>query len=167
MNEPKSPKSIDEQIAILKRHGCIIQNKSFTEEILSKINYYLLSAYFLPFKGNNGMYLPDTTFERIFHIYEFDREFRSLLFRAIECIEVALRARLSYMHAMKYGALGYLKKENFNPRHDTNKFQRDIRGVISYQTEKETSDHEQKEPFVEKELFVKHHKEKYDGQFPI
>ena len=158
---------IDEQIAILKRHGCIIRNKSFTEEILSKINYYRFSAYLIPFKGNNGMYLPDTTFERIFHIYEFDRELRSLLFQAIECIEISLRTRLSYMHGMKYGALGYLNKENFNPRHDTKMLQGNIKGVILYQTEKETSDHEKKEPFVEKELFVKHHKEKYDGQFPI
>ena len=88
MKEIKPPKRIDEQIAILKRHGCIIRNKSFTEEILSKINYYRFSAYLIPFKGNNGMYLPDTTFERIFHIYEFDRELRSLLFQAIECIEI-------------------------------------------------------------------------------
>ena len=106
MNEPKSPKNIDEQIAILKERGCIISDVSFARETLSKINYYRFSAYLIPFKDNNGMYLSGTTFERIFNIYEFDRELRSLLFRAIECIEVALRTRLSYMHGMKYGALG-------------------------------------------------------------
>ncbi|MBO6035705.1 MAG: Abi family protein [Acetobacter sp.] len=152
MNEPKSPKRIDEQIAILKRHGCIIQNKSFTEEILSKVNYYRLSAYFLPFKDKNGMYLSGTTFERIFHVYEFDREFRSLLFRAIECIEVALRTRLSYMHAIKYGACGYLNKENFNSHHKEGIFEKKKQSIIL---------HHGKNPVVI------HHEEKYSGQFPI
>ena len=152
--KPLKPyKSIEEQIKILEERHCVISDTSLAKETLSKINYYRFSAYFLPFKDNNGMYLSGTTFERIFHIYEFDREFRSLLFRAVECIEISLRTRLSYMHGMKYGALGYLNKENFNPRHDTKTFQGNIKGVISYQTEDHKKDHEKKRAFCRERTF--------------
>ena len=74
MTETKRPTTIAEQIAILKDHGCIISDSTFAEEILSTINYYRLSAYFRPFRNDDGNFLSDTTFEKIHRIYEFDRE---------------------------------------------------------------------------------------------
>ena len=76
MTETKRPTTIAEQIAILKDHGCIISDSTFAEEILSTINYYRLSAYFRPFRNDDGNFLSDTTFEKIHRIYEFDRELR-------------------------------------------------------------------------------------------
>lgn len=152
MSELKQPTSIDDQIAILERHGCTISDVSLAQEVLSVINYYRFSAYFLPFKQSDGTYQSGTTFEKVLHLYEFDREFRALLFSAIERIEVALRARLSHLHGMKYSALGYLNPDNFNSRHDVEKFQSNIQREIA-------SNH--------KVSFVKHHLENYDGQFPI
>ena len=93
MNEPKSPKNICKQIAILKDRGCEIHDKSFAKETLSKINYYRLITYLLPFK--NGKYKEKTTFEKIVSLHEFDRKLRSLLLQVIDCIEVTLRTRLA------------------------------------------------------------------------
>ena len=42
-------KTIEEQIEILKERGCIISDISFARETLSKVNYYRLTAYLLPF----------------------------------------------------------------------------------------------------------------------
>ena len=53
---------------------------------------------------------------------------------------------------MKYGALGYLNPKNFNEKHKASKFQETIERVISNH---------------EKNPIVKHHKEKYGGQFPV
>ncbi|MBQ5561034.1 MAG: Abi family protein [Lachnospiraceae bacterium] len=152
LKPPKEPKDIEAQIGILKEHGCLISDKSFAEDVLSKVNYYRLSAYFLPFKKTNGTYISGTTFKKVFHIYEFDRELRSLLFRNIECIETALRTRLSYMHAIKYGACGYLNPETFNKFHNVKKFQETIDRSIG---------NNRKNPVII------HHKENYNGQFPI
>ena len=152
MTELKQPTSIDEQIAILERHGCIVSDTSLATKVLSTINYYRFSAYFLPFKQADGTYKTGTTFEKVLSLYEFDSEFRALLFSAIECIEVALRARLSYLHGMKYGSLGYLDSANFNPRHDEIKFNSNLQREIS-------SNH--------KVPFVKHHLENYGGKFPV
>ena len=152
MTETKRPTTIAEQIAILKDHGCIISDSTFAEEILSTINYYRVSAYFLPFRNEDRSFLSDTTFEKIYRIYEFDRELRSLLFSAIESIEIALRARLSYLHGLRYGALGYLDSANFNARHNTDRFLENIQREI-------TSN--RNVPFVQ------HHQQKYHGYFPV
>ena len=152
MLEPKQPQSIAQQIHILEMHGCIVANKTYANEVLLNINYYRLSAYFLPFKKDDGSYIHGTTFEKVLRIYEFDRELRALLFHAIERIEVALRARLSYFHGMKYGALGYLDAANFNLRHNRCKFEANLQREIASNRNVP---------------FVKHHQEKYNGQFPI
>lgn len=77
---------------------------------------------------------------------------RRLLFSAVETIEVALRAKLSYYYAHKYGAVGYMDESNFNPKHNHRRF-------ISMidQSKKENS----------RLLFVKHYQTKYMGEFPL
>lgn len=70
----KSPATYDEQISKLKEHGCLISNEKRVREILSGISYFRISAYFLPFRKSNKSYVSGTTFERVYRLYEFDRE---------------------------------------------------------------------------------------------
>lgn len=150
--EVKNPTTFEEQIEQLKKHGCIIDDYDFCMAKLHVVNYYRLSAYFLPFKNRDDKYIPGTTFSKIFAIYEFDRELRNLLFSAIEEIEVFWKCQLSYFHSHKYGSLGYLDKNNFSDKHNQPKFLKLL--------DKELENHK-------KSLFVKHHFEKYDGNFPL
>ena len=120
--------------------------------VLRDVGYYRLSAYFLTFKQEDGKYKSGTKFDNIYRIYEFDRKLRSLLLSAIEKIEVYLRATLSYYHGGKYGALGYLNPNNFNSKHNAERFSETIQREIDNN---------------KKVLFVKHHMDNYDGQFPI
>ena len=152
MSEVKKPATYAEQITQLKKHGCVIADENFCMNVLEEVGYYRLSAYFLPFKNDDGNYKIGTTFERVYNIYEFDRKLRNLIFSAIETIEVSLKSRLSYFHSFKYGSLGYLDENSFNQKHDAEKF-------------KETIDREIENN--KKELFVKHHIENYDNKFPL
>ena len=152
MNEVKQHLTYQEQIEKLRSRGCIINNDTLCEEILENTGYYRLSAYFLPFKTEIGKYKENLTLERVYHIYEFDRKLRDLLFTAIEVIEVSLRSRLSYFHSKKYGLLGYLDESSFNPKHDAVKFNDNINREIENN---------------KKVLFVKHHIEHYEGKFPL
>ncbi len=152
MLEVKRPTTYEEQLSILKSRGCLLIDENFCLEKLSLINYYRISAYFLPFKQNDGFYSPGTSFEKIYRIYEFDRKLRNILYSAIEVIEISLRTRMSYLHATKYGALGYLNADNFNTRHNATKFEEKIHAEIERNS---------------KVLFVKHHIENYDTKFPI
>ncbi|MDO5725221.1 MAG: Abi family protein [Tissierellia bacterium] len=152
MSNQKVATTYEQQIDILIERGCQINDKNFCKEKLSCINYYRLTAYFLPFKTKDDKYVPGTSFEKIYYIYEFDRKLRNIIYNAIEVIEISLRSRLSYLHAHKYGPLGYLNAENFNKRHNFVKFHKNIKTEIN--RNKEVS-------------FVKHHLKKYGGQFPI
>jgi len=50
MTELKPPLTYKQQIEKLRGKGCNIKYISFCIQILSEINYYRLSAYFLPYK---------------------------------------------------------------------------------------------------------------------
>jgi len=152
MDKLKPPITYEKQIEKLRSRGCLINDISFCSDVLSRINYYRLSAYFLPFKKDDGSYLPGTDFNTIYQIYEFDRKLRNLLFEAIEEVDIFLRAKLAYYHAHKYGEVGYLNAVNYNSRHRHDKFLK----VKDAEIEKNKN-----------VLFVKHHLKKYGGQFPI
>ena len=119
---------------------------------LQSINYYRLSAYFLPFKNSDDTFKVNTTFERIANIYNFDKELRILLFSIIEDIEIFLRTQFAYFHAHKYGCTAYLDGNFFSKKHNSQKFKDLIQKEINNN---------------KNVLFVKHHKEKYNGVFPI
>ena len=152
MSEVKPHLSYEGQIDKLREKGCIIADDSFCESILVNIGYYRLSAYFLPFKNKDGKYVDNLSFEKVYRIYEFDRKLRNLLFSAIEVIEVSLRTRLAHFHSEKYGPLGYLDSATFNQKHDAEKFKQNIDREIENN---------------KKVLFVKHHIDNYDNQFPL
>ncbi len=96
MPNTKKPTTYQEQIELLKVRGCIIPDEDFCLKILRSANYYRLSAYFLPFKNSDDSFKPGTEFSKIVGIYNFDRELRSILFSAIEEIEIFLRTQFSY-----------------------------------------------------------------------
>jgi abortive infection bacteriophage resistance protein len=114
--------SYTQQIAKLREHGFAVSDEAFCEDVLSRISYYRLSAYFLTFKNQDGLYAPGTDFSRVYRLYEFDRELRRLVFSVLEELEVYLRAQLSYYHTHKYGADGYMNPVNFNYHHNHNDF---------------------------------------------
>lgn len=152
MSDIKKRTTYTEQIEKLRSRGCLIQNDAICCNVLENTGYYRLSAYFLPFRNADECYTKGLSFARVYHIYEFDRKLRNLLFASIEVIEVSLRARLAYLHSEKYGPLGYLDAKTFNDKHNAEKFRANIDREI---------ENNKKVPFV------KHHIERYDGQFPL
>lgn len=147
----KNPSTARQQIQKLKERGCIVNDEIFAEKILENINYYRLVNYFEPF-SDEKKYIEGTTFEKIYNIYEFDRKLRVHLLAVLEEIEIMLRAKISNYHANKYGALGYLNSETFNPAHNHTAFLSKVKRSIETNEELE---------------FVKHHINKYNGQFPL
>ncbi len=149
----KKHKTFDEQLELLKTKKLIIQNDGYALSKLKHINYYRLSAYFLPLQhkqnsAHKNIFLPDTTFEDIIGLYYFDSELRKIIFEAIESIEIYLRTQISYVHSKKFGAFGYLDIDNLrtNLQESFDELQTDIR----------------KEKKRSKEVFIRHFKEKYN-----
>ena len=150
--EVKRPTTLDEQIEKLKERGCIIGDEGYAKQVLGQINYYRLTAYFLPFTNNKGRYHANTTFNIVHRTYLFDSQLRSLVFSVIEKIELYFRSQIAYYHAHKYGALGYMNEGYYSHKHDHKKFCERIADRI----EKSKN-----------QPFVSHHIDNYDGNFPI
>jgi len=148
----KEHKTFEEQLELLKKRDLTISNPQYALTKLQHINYYRLSAYFLPFQysknsENKNKFLPDTTFEDIVKLYYFDIELRKIIFEAIEVIEVYLRTQISYYHSQSYDAFGYLDIKNLRENKQT-QFDELHKEILK---EKERS----------KEVFIRHFKNKY------
>lgn len=152
MADIKPFKTFEEQIEILENRGLIINNKNYAKFILSNVNYYRFTAYLLTYKNTDDTYVEGITFEMIYHLYNFDKEFRALLIDILGSIEISFRTYIAYTLAIKHGPLGYLKENNFINKDYHKSF------LLSLQNEKINNSNK---------LFIKHHNEKYEGKLPI
>src|SRR5690606_9563513 len=109
----KQPTTIEEQIEIFKRRGLVVSDADFAIRTLQRISYYRLSAYTLSLKKSDQFY-PNTTFENVVALYEFDRRFRYLIMEMVEQVEIAFRdrksTRLNSSHVKSSYAVFCLKK---------------------------------------------------------
>jgi len=144
----KPPKNFEEQLAILKSRGLIVDNKSKAIEVLQNISYYRLSAYFLPFQAQTDKFNKGTTLENVLTLYEFDRHLRDLLWDAIESIEISIRTQLTYHLAHKYGAFGYTDSGNFNSNFNHSEWLERLKENIERS----------------REVFIKHYLAKYNEE---
>lgn len=150
----KEPELFCRQVNKLIEHGCEITDYEQAIMILNKINYYKLSAYFLPFRDNDGNYKQGTTLLQVYKIYEFDRKLSAFLYGIIQKIEVFVKTQIAYYHSNKYGALGYLDHSNVADK----MIEKHKKLIDNFNTEVKRN----------KELpFVKHHIDNYDGKFPL
>lgn len=157
----KSPLTYEEQIRRLKEfHKLSIDDKEEAVQILKKINYYRLSGYGigLTMPDDKDKYRQGISLNHLYQLYTFDSELKNLLSLVIEQIEIQFRANISYHLAIKYGALGYRDSKNFADRTDS-KGNSVVEKIL-----------EEFKSMVERNKglpFVKHHINKYGGQFPI
>lgn len=85
---------------------------------LASVNYYRLTAYWLPFRNPDDTFKAGTTFDDVWNRYVFDRRLRLLVMDAIERIEIAVRTQLAYHHAHVHGAFAYADDPTSLPKLD-------------------------------------------------
>lgn len=102
--------TIDDQIAILRGRGMIIDDEDFARRWLASVGYYRLSGYWhtsrkiqgFEVDGNRKIpiradeYQDCTNFSDIARLYELDRKLRTLAHDGIERLEVALRTAIAH-----------------------------------------------------------------------
>ncbi len=161
MKELKPALSYDEQIQrLITVHNLTIPDRNIAMSILKKVNYYRLSGYGIGLfqKSDKEKYIDGTTLEKIYQIYLFDSELKSLLLSLIEHIEIQFRAQISNHLAISYGPEGYMDPANFEQI--TSKTGEVIHTALIDKFHNEC----ERQATIP---FVKHHMEKYDGHFPI
>lgn len=147
----KPPLSVEKQVELLSSRGVLINNLESAVRFLGDVNYYRFSGYALYYEiFKNGerthTFKPGTKFEWIQNIYWFDSELRSVLFEAIEPVEIAFRTTICLEASLFYNDSHWYQRENvFDKRFEREDFFRSCK----------------KEMEQSHEIFVKSYKEKY------
>jgi abortive infection bacteriophage resistance protein len=150
----KKATSILEQIDILKQRGLIIEDETNAIHKLSNISYYRLGEYWYVMQDDktNHTFKPNSRFENVLDLYNFDRELRILLFDTIEKIEISLRTKLIYHLSHEFDAWWF---QNFDLFEDSKAL---VKTLSSLEEELERT----------KETTIKNHNKKHkdDKRFP-
>ena len=149
MEYSKRPIDIPEQISILMNRGLLVDSESFAQQLFSSISYFRLASYWKPFEVDLKSHIlaKGLSLNEVLSLYIFDRELRSVIFAAIQDIEIALRTRIIHYFSMEHGAFWFMDASLFSDSEIFNKC------FFSLQNEVGRS----------KEDFILEHFEKYDS----
>lgn len=146
--------TIAQQINQLLERGLVINDRSFAEHHLDHIGYYRLAGYWWAMQDDKEAHTfkPNSTFENVINLYNFDRELRIVLFDVIEKIEISLRTKLIYHLSHELDPWWFQNTEIF----------------IDTQALIKTLSNIQEEVDRSKDTFIREHKKKYkeDSRFP-
>ena len=100
----------------------------------------------------NHIFKPNSRFEDVIALYNFDRELRIILFNVIERIEISLRTKMIFHLSHEFDFWWFQKTDIFLDTKDL------IKTLASLEEELERS----------KDIFIKEHRKKYkdDLRFP-
>lgn len=123
MKYSKRPINIPLQLEILKQRGLIFKDEDAALEYLHSISYFRLANYWRQMENDKSthQFYPNSYFEDIINIYLFDKKLRSLIFIAIQDIEVALRTRIIHFYSLEHGVFWFMDKNLFKDQqlHET------------------------------------------------
>ena len=138
-------KTINEQVEILKDKGLIIEDELEAKEILLRENYFFIMGYRHLFmsRNNKSKFISGTTFNEVYALFEFDRNFRNIIFKNALVIENQLKSVISYQLSKKYGyrEKDYLNPKNFTQDHDKIKRVHDLINKMKRQIRINASSH--------------------------
>lgn len=103
---------------MLKQRGLIITEEDTALKQLASISYFRLASYWKIFETDEitHQFASSTRLEDVISLYNFDKELRSIIFMAIQDIEVALRTRIIHFFSMSLGAFWFMEESKFNSR---------------------------------------------------
>lgn len=106
----KEWKSVEEQVALLRRRGMGIDDEQAAMDYLHRLGYYRLSGYWYPLRGidsemseaagrpiRRDEFLAGSRFRDVVHLYVFDKKLRLLALDALERIEMAVRVDVAHL----------------------------------------------------------------------
>lgn len=111
MKYAKQPIALSQQLKLLEQRGLIIQNEETALSQLQSISHFRLASYWHSMEVPNSdkhRFLPDSNFDDVIELYQFDKKLRTLVFASIQDIEIALRTRIIQWFSLKYGAFWFM-----------------------------------------------------------
>ena len=149
MDYTKQPLGYNQIIQQLRSRGLLFHDETTAEKELKNISYFRIANYLRSFEvvGSNHVFIPNSYFEDALQIYYFDKKLRTLIFTAIQSIEIALRSKIIHYVGLKHGAF-WFTDENLSINH-----------ALFYDNLSQIK----KELKRSKEDFIQEHFDKYDN----
>lgn len=144
----KPPLSVQEQIILLQSRGLIVSDAVSAEQFLGNVSYYRFAAYLLPLQlppKTHHTYKVGSTFEQAAALYTFDSRLRTIIFDAMELVEIAVRTQIIYQYALKHGSHWYCNAGLFSDPYFHASLLRDIEEQCKQS----------------QEVFIRHYRNKY------
>ena len=154
MRYTKHYSSPTELLTILQDRGLDCSDIDDAESILRSVGYYRLSGYLYPFlkvPKSEHRYKSGSTLGSAVSLYEFDREFRQLVFDQIERIEVAVRSTITNIVCAETGDVIWMTNPSRFAHSD--KYNKTLALI-------------DKEIQTSREDFILHFKQSYDDPYP-
>ncbi len=144
----KQPLSVADQIQLLKDRGLQFDNETNAAKFLSEVSYFRFVQYLRPMEEDKVLHTfkPNSKFEDALALYCFDTQLRTLMFEAIQTIEIALRTKVNHEFSMQHGAFWFYDASLADDEHKY------IENMNAIDRELQRS----------KEDFIKEHRLKYD-----
>ena len=103
------------QLDILKEHGLTIEDEEDAIKFLHSVSYFRFANYLQPMELNteSHRFAQNSSFTFATNLYVFDRELRSLIFTAIQDIEIAFRTRIIHYFSMEHGPFWFMDASKF------------------------------------------------------
>lgn len=127
--------SITEQLNVLKAGKLLIADEKAALKFLSEVSYFRFVQYLLPMekKEKNTKeihdFKPNSWFENAVGLYAFDTSLRSLMFKTIQRIEIALRTKIVHEFSMLHHPFWF---NDENLARDKKHFERNIEDIERY-----------------------------------
>lgn len=99
-------KTYEELISIMESRHIDIADKAFAMQALENYSYYgIVNGYKNTFlqMDNTDNFIPGTSFEQLYTLHIVDTALNNIIFKYILFLERALKSRISYLVARKYG----------------------------------------------------------------
>lgn len=99
-----------DQLAVLKSYGLIIEDNEVALQQLHSISYFRFASYLQSFESNSVSHqlALKTHFNDVISLYVFDKNLRTLIFTAIQDIEIALRTRVIHYFSLLHNPFWFL-----------------------------------------------------------
>lgn len=99
-------KTYEELIAIMEERHINVPDKEFATQVLQNYSYYgIINGYKNTFLQvpNSDSFIPGTNFNELYTLHIIDTGLNNIIFKYILFLEKALKSRISYLVAEKYG----------------------------------------------------------------
>lgn len=105
----KEYRTNEDLIEYLSSKGVIIANKEEALQRIERYTYYsIVNTYKSIFKGKDGNYLDNVTFDEIYALFEFDKGLKNIILKYCLEIETVIKSIMANQISKVYGVKEYL-----------------------------------------------------------